>query len=104
MVRTGDSANIWDKIGVIGATVVVIVLLGGNLMSIGSADTERDGKITALQKAEGQNKEEHGSINGSIKELKDAIKEDAKARAGEYKEIMGAITDLKVQMAKKDGS
>ena len=104
MARTGDSTNIWGKIEVIGATILVIVLLGSNLMSIGNADTARDGKITALEKADIQNDKEHGSMNDSIKELKTAVKGSDQARTQEYRQIMGAITDLKVEMAKKNGN
>ena len=53
MARTDDKpTDIWTKVSVIGATALVVMVLGLNLSNVGRADEKRDGKITALEKAD----------------------------------------------------
>ena len=89
-------------------TIVALFTLGYFVIDETQADTARettqDQQLLALNKADTQNDKEHTSINDSIDELKTEVKESSAARKGEYREIMGAITDLKVAMAKKNGS
>ena len=67
--RAGDKSDFWIKLSVIGATTLVILTLGLNLINVVSADGDRDAKIETNRVAIENVEEDQDKLTNAVADL-----------------------------------